>query len=195
MAIDLPPDMAAYTFVHGQPCVAMGVADDIAADGTWVRLRYRCSLVSDLLRRIAVGDTITVDCALFAQLVVACIERDERCFHLGTGAWAMKLLAARHTPTCVLALPKALYDAVKCVNHDAAQYLVGPDTDGKYLGLAKTPMRATLHEWREHLCASFLANTKQQADGALKLLQLEAHASGALRWNLICLSEPQMKIT
>jgi len=186
MTDGLPPAMTGYTFVHGQPCVAMGAADDIATDGPWVRLRYRCATVRALLERISVERTIVVDCSLFAQLVVLCVEGEETtssgCFHLGTGRCAMELLAARSTPVCALALPKALYDEVKHVNSDSAQYLVGPDERGRYLGLAKVPMRATLDEWRAYLRESFLANARQQEDGALKTRQLDERA---LYWNLV----------
>jgi hypothetical protein len=184
--VALPPEMAPFTFVHGRPHAAMCAADDIATEGPWVRMRYRCPRVRDLLERIADEDkTIVLDCSLFAQLVAMCVEGDCAPLHLGTGLCAMRLLETRRTRVCVLALPKDLYDRVKHVNSDAAQYLVGPDQDGRYLGLAKTPMRAALDEWRAYLRASFLTNARQQEDGALKTRQLNADAEGLLRWELV----------
>lgn len=177
----LPSEMRSYTFVHGQPALAFGAADDIAADGVWVRARYQCASAAELLARIAVDNVITVDCALFAQLVMACRRGVSGAVVLGTGPTAMRLIAENEGAVCALALPKLLYDRFKH-NSEAAQYLVGPDADGQYLGLAAAPMCASLEQWQAYLRNAFCERARDNADAAD---QLAAADAGLLEWQLV----------
>jgi len=183
MSVDfLPVEMQPYTFVHGHPTLAFGAADDVAADGPWVRARFRCASAAALLARIAVDGVITVDCALFAQLVMACRRGVDGTIVLGTGPTAMQTIAVSDGAVCALALPKPLYDRFKHQNSESAQYLVGPDADGQYVGLAASPKRATLAQWRTYLRDAFCERARNSPDGAA---QLAAAAADTLHWQLV----------
>lgn len=230
----LPKAMKEYVFVHGNPVHVKSVADDVSSDGTWVRLRYSCMDVHELLKRISstspngapdkptddgpesIKDTkpeIIVDCSLFVQIYAICMNEQtslsekpqsekpgsgksqsekfgqgKRIYQMGTGRYAMEYLSKACVPVRVLTLPKNIYDVVKAVNPDSAQYLIDMgEKDGtrKYLGLAKNPMIATLEIWKEYLNISFMNNAIQEEDEYLRKFQLDTEYQGHLHWSLI----------
>ena len=54
-----------------------------------------------------------------------------------------------------LVLPRDIYARTSSTNAESAQWLIGPDADGLYYGLAATPMRASQDGWRAYLLMAF----------------------------------------
>jgi hypothetical protein len=194
----LPQTMQAYTWSHGHPTYIKSVSDEIASNHGWVQMRFHCESFDKLLQRIAVDNHIICDCSLFVQLVVLAInaanddnnEKDSRkTYVLGTGQYAMRNLQKYIHLVTVLSLPKSIYDSIKHVNPDSAQYLIrfnDNDTNNsttRYLGLAQSPMLMTLVEWQQHLAISFINNALQEPDDSLRSFQLNLEVTNQLSWH------------
>lgn len=190
----LPSAMQQYTWIHGHPTYIKSVSDQIASYNGWVQMRFHCSSFQDLLKRISIDSHIICDCSLFVQLVVLSRKavdnnksQDKKTFLLGTGLYAMKNLA-KDQSVRVLALTKDIYDRVKHVNPDSAQYLIQDDTNGRYLGLAQTPKYMSLADWQQHLEISFINNALQETDESLRCYQLQLETAGLLEWNFVSIN-------
>lgn len=186
----LPASMRRYEYTFGQPLAFLSTADRLDMDRGWVIIQHDCTTAEQLLERLGSGaQTITLDCSFFVQLVLACRRAEPFSrVRFGTGPYAMRLLC-NYTPTdqerpCFLALPKELHDQFKTFNSACAQFLVGPDATGRYIGMANKPRCMTVDEWRQYLETAFCENANECTNSGVRAWQLACHAQGDIRWDM-----------
>lgn len=191
MSIDseLPIEMREYTYHFGHPLGFVTSADRIVRDRTWMVLVFETGDVRRVLARAAdASGAITLDCAFFAQLVVACHTSDNQSgeIRLGFGPYAVHALAKKHAfkPACVLRLPSHLYDLMKALNPLGSQYLVGPTQDLLYLGMADQPLLISLDEWKTYLRVTARKMAMECADEEARATQLRVLDSPDATWEL-----------